>query len=82
MNKLQGYSHGVVTAVAALDPASVWGSFMQTCVKQGVPIAQIARDLRVSRPTVYSWLTGQFQPNGVHVDMMRAWLSANLRNTA
>ena len=33
-----------------------------TCIKLGVPAAQVAIHLGVSRQTVYSWFTGRFKP--------------------
>lgn len=34
----------------------------RACIKRKVPIARVAKELKVSRQTVYNWFSGVFEP--------------------
>ena len=41
----------------------LWIKLGRICIKLGVPVADVASDLNVSRQTVYNWFTGVNQPS-------------------
>jgi DNA-binding phage protein len=34
----------------------------RACIKKKIPITQVAKELKVSRQTVYNWFSGVFEP--------------------
>lgn len=62
MSDNRGYSYTIVQAIQAADQTLLGVKLAQVCVSRNIPVAKVARELGVSRPTVYSWFTGRFKP--------------------
>lgn len=62
MSDSRGYSYTLVRAIQGADDKMPGVQLGQTCIKLGIPAAQVALSLGVSRQTVYSWFTGRFKP--------------------
>jgi len=61
-NKPRGYAYQMVQQIRSADPMHIGVKLGCLCVEKNIPVAQVARDLRVSRLTIYSWFTGKFYP--------------------
>jgi len=58
-----GYSLRLVQLNKRANARSLGVKLGRTCIKLGVPVAEVAYDLAVSRQTVYNWFTGLNKPN-------------------
>jgi transcriptional regulator with XRE-family HTH domain len=58
----RGYSQRFIDAVRAADQKHVGVKLARLCIKNEVSVNEIARELEVTRATVYSWFTGQTAP--------------------
>ena len=67
MSDSRGYSYTMVKTVEQADQKLPGVQLGLTCIKLGVPAAQVAIHLGVSRQTVYSWFTGRFKPKAEQV---------------
>lgn len=66
--KSRGYSHALVTALVQGDGSLPWIELGRLCVAHDVPVATIAKQLGVSRQTVYMWFLNGNRPTPEHVD--------------
>ena len=58
----RGYDTALVARVQAADASLAGVRLGRACVKHGVPVAKAAKELNVSRQTIYSWFTGKTLP--------------------
>jgi len=58
-----GYSLRVIQLNKKTSARSLGVKLGRICIKLGVPVAEVASDLNVSRQTVYNWFTGVNQPS-------------------
>ena len=66
-NKTRGYARGysvyMVDQVGSADSAHLGVQLAKICIDKGIPAAEVARTLGVSKQAVYAWFVGRFQPN-------------------
>lgn len=58
-----GYTLALVQAVRRAPKHKLGVRLGKACIDANVPISQVAKDFRVTRPTVYAWFTGRSNPN-------------------
>lgn len=58
-----GYTLALVQAVKRAPKHKLGVRLGKACIDANIPISQVARDFRVTRPTVYAWFTGKSNPN-------------------
>jgi DNA-binding transcriptional regulator YiaG len=45
------------------------------CIKRDIPITAMAREMGVTRATVYNWFTGRTDPRPQHLSFMKQYLT-------
>lgn len=58
-----GYSQRLIEANKKADAKSLGVALGRVCIKQGIPVAELAERLDVSRATVYNWFWGASAPD-------------------
>jgi DNA-binding XRE family transcriptional regulator len=58
-----GYSLKLIELNKASDKELLGVYFGAVCIKNDVPVAEVAQKLKVSRQAVYNWFTGVSNPN-------------------
>jgi len=61
-NESRGYSSLFLQQVKAGDRRSLVNKFAMACIKRDIPITAMAREMGVTRATVYNWFTGRTDP--------------------
>lgn len=69
-----GYSLALAEAIQKADSGCPGVELGQLCLAQGVPVIKVARDLGVSRQTVYGWFTGAQVPRAQTAKAILAYL--------
>jgi hypothetical protein len=54
-----GYSQSLVQANKEASAKSLGVALGRLCIRHGISVARVTRDLNVSRMTVYNWFKGQ-----------------------
>lgn len=70
----RGYSYSLVRRVRSADPAHIGVKLGNLCIEKDIPVSQVAKDLGVSRLTVYTWFEGRFYPRPAMVTKMNELL--------
>lgn len=65
-----GYSLLTVNAINEADQRLIGVKLGQICVKNDIPVTDIADFFKVSRVTVYNWFKGVAVVSGKHVERM------------
>jgi len=58
-----GYTLALVKTVRRAPKHKLGVRLGKACIDANIPISQVARDFRVTRPTIYAWFTGKSNPN-------------------
>ena len=58
-----GYSQRLINSLGLADNSSLAILLGQRCVEKDIPIRIVAKELRVSRATVYGWFSGRAKPS-------------------
>lgn len=58
-----GYSQYTVTANKRASKRLLGVALGRACIARNVPVATVARELNVSRQTVYNWFVGKYDPS-------------------
>jgi len=70
MPDARGYSYAFVKAVEKADGRRPEIQFARACIKAGIPVTRVARDMGVSRMTVYNWFSGVYRPREAQLAKM------------
>jgi DNA-binding XRE family transcriptional regulator len=62
ITKVIGYSAKTILLNKKADVSRLGVELGRTAIKKGVPVADIALSLGVSRQTVYNWFVGAYDP--------------------
>ena len=73
---MTGYSIKVAEGVMQSDENTTVGRLGRECLRRGIPVAQAAVALGVSRQTVYNWLLGVTNPSPHHAATALMWLES------
>mgnify|MGYP006288378329 CR=1 FL=1 len=66
-----GYSLLTVDEIRRADQRLLGVQLAQICLKNDIPVKDVAEFFEVSRMTVYKWFKGQTVVSGKHVDRMK-----------
>lgn len=72
-----GYSSRCIASNAQADDASLGVRLGRLCIEHNVPVLKIAKELGVSRATVYNWFSGNIVPSKGCTDRILWWLDKN-----
>ena len=72
-----GYSQSLVTTVLNAETEHLGVTLGKHCVKLGIPVAEIANSLGVSRATVYNWFWGLNAPHAKHEKPIQDFICAS-----
>lgn len=70
MRDFRGYSIRMLDKIKAVELDTVATQLAKFCVENGISTARVAKDLGVSRPSVYAWFTGKRQPRTKTVEQL------------
>lgn len=70
-----GYSVNLLEANKEADGKHLGVRLGRKCIAHRIPVSKVAKDLGVSRPTVYNWFCGATAPQGQYVDLIRAYIA-------
>jgi len=68
---MQGYTIRVAEAINSADGNLVGVQLGRLCIKHDISVSQVARDLGVTRQTVYSWFSGKSEPQVYYATSVR-----------
>lgn len=68
---MQGYTIRVAEAINNADGNLAGVQLGRLCIKYDIAVSQVARDLGVTRQTVYSWFVGKSQPQAYYDTAVR-----------
>jgi hypothetical protein len=72
-----GYSLKLIEANKAANITSLGVQLGRKCIAHKIPVSKVARDLGVTRQSVYNWFCGDTSPQGELVGLIREYI-ANL----
>ena len=70
-----GYSRKLVQTNYSADASHVGVFLGRQCIIKDIPVKSVAKDLGVTRQTVYLWFTGQVDPHPNMVTKIRAFVA-------
>lgn len=81
MNKKEnrGYSRRLVAANYAADVNNLGVALGRQCIRRDIPVKDIAKDIGVSRQTIYLWFYGLVEPQSECQSRIRAYLASITR---
>ena len=71
----RGYSLRLCAHNTAADSDSLGAQLGQLCIAQDVPVTDVARQLGVSRQTLYNWFCGVSAPQGEFIGLIRKYIT-------
>jgi len=71
-----GYSSRLIEANRKADVSHLGVSLGRKCIKHDIPVSQIAKQLGVSRMTVYNWFTGLHTPHAACAALIKELLDS------
>jgi transcriptional regulator with XRE-family HTH domain len=60
---MTGYTLALVKAVRRAPKHKIGVRLGRACIAANISVSQVAKDFKVTRPTVYAWFTGKSNPN-------------------
>jgi DNA-binding XRE family transcriptional regulator len=73
---MRGYSLRIADAVRDGDDALPWVKLGKMCIDRGIPVDTVAKELEVSRQSVYAWFLGRSTPGGDSLLRITAYLDS------
>jgi hypothetical protein len=73
---MNGYSIRVAEAIKNADGSLLGVQLGRKCLERDIPVVEVARILKVTRQTVYSWFLGKARPQPHHVHGVEIFLAA------
>lgn len=70
-----GYSLRIRDLNAEADADKIGVRLGRECIAHDIPVAAVARHMKVSRVTVYNWFTGQVDPHPTAVAQIQKYLA-------
>ena len=66
-----GYSLLTIEEIQNADQKLLGVQLAQICLRDNIPVTDVADFFKVSRVTVYNWFKGKSVVSGTHVDQMK-----------
>ena len=76
---MYGYSIRVAEAVRNADERLLGVQLGRECIERNISIVDVARTLKVSRQTIYSWFTGLTHPHPHRREAILLWMRLDLK---
>lgn len=73
---MNGYSIRVAEAIKNADGSLPGVQLGRRCLDRDIPVAEVARILKVTRQTVYNWFCGKSKPLPHHIHGIEVFLVA------
>lgn len=73
---MNGYSIRIAEAIRNADDNLPGVQLGRKCLERDIPVARVARILKVTRQTVYSWFCGKSHPQPHHLHGVEVFLKA------
>lgn len=70
-----GYSVRLIELNKEADPSLLGVKLGRVCIKKNVPVSDVAKELGVSRQTIYNWFVGESSPQNLVVDAVEQLLA-------
>ncbi len=71
---MRGYSIRVAEAIKEANGNLLGVKLGRACLARDIPVTDVARDLGVTRQTVYAWFMGESDPRGPMCDAIKSYL--------
>jgi transcriptional regulator with XRE-family HTH domain len=71
-----GYSVRLIQLNNEADNTLIGVRLGRVCIEHDIPVLDVARELRVSRQTIYHWFCGTFLPKKEMVARIRKYMDA------
>lgn len=65
--KKKGYAQKLITRINEANPDKLGVKLGKLCVQLAIPISDVAGFFDTSKPTIYSWFTGQSDPRSAEL---------------
>jgi transcriptional regulator with XRE-family HTH domain len=72
-----GYSIRLVKLNKEADRKLLGVRLGRQCIKLGIPVAEVARYLGVSRQTIYNWFMGATMPRATQSEAIKNFINQN-----
>ena len=70
-----GYSQSLVLANKEADAKSLGVALGRFCIEREITATAVARELGVSRMTVYNWFWGEFAPSPAYSEQIERFMA-------
>lgn len=77
---MNGYSIRVAEAIKNADGSLPGVQLGRRCLERDIPVVEVARILKVTRPTVYNWFCGKSKPQPHHIRGIEDFLATSERD--
>lgn len=64
-----------ITKSLAAYPKSPVLQMAALCIKKNIMLKDAAEAIGVTRPTIYNWCNGLFEPSPKHIQLIKAYIS-------
>ena len=71
-----GYSLKTIEANSEADDGHLGVQLGRTCIKHGVSVSKVARDLGATRQSVYNWFCGTSVPQGSATALIASYMAS------
>lgn len=68
---MAGYSTFTIKAIREANPRLLGVRLAKLCIKNDIPVADVAEYIGVSKPSVYAWFRGEFEVSDRHVKLVQ-----------
>lgn len=69
-----GYSIRIVQEVKNSNKDKLGVRLGLLCIEKGIPVIEVAKRCKVSRPTVYNWFCDIYDPNKKQVEFIKEYI--------
>jgi len=69
-----GYSIRILQEVENSNKDKLGVRLGALCIKKGIPVIEVAKRCKVSRPTIYNWFLGTYNPNKSQTETIEAYI--------
>lgn len=73
---MQGYTIRMAKAIDEADGSLLGVQLGRACLARDVPVSVVAKNLGVTRQTVYSWFLGVSEPRGAARDAIQTYITS------
>ena len=71
-----GYSAKIIRLNIAADPELLGVRLGRVCISKNISVIEVARELRVTRQTIYNWFYGETVPTETLAPAIESYISS------